>query len=138
MRGSASMSQRGLLSFSQPAGMAASVDMAGPTESTKGDKPIAESSDYRPVWFITGCSTGFGRAFARQALAHGFRVAATARDPKTLDDLVEGHRGNAIAPGLDVTDSSQIAGAVSEAVRAFGRIDVLVNNAGYGYLAAIE
>jgi NAD(P)-dependent dehydrogenase (short-subunit alcohol dehydrogenase family) len=91
-----------------------------------------------PVWFITGCSTGFGREFARAALAHGFRVVATARDPNTLDDLIAGHEGNAIALALDVTNSDQIKHAVSEAERVFGRIDVLVNNAGYGYLAAVE
>ncbi len=92
----------------------------------------------KPVWFITGCSSGFGRAFARAALAHGFRVAATARDPRTLDDIISGHPDRAIALALDVTDSAQIARSVAEAERAFGRIDVLVNNAGYGYLAAVE
>jgi NAD(P)-dependent dehydrogenase (short-subunit alcohol dehydrogenase family) len=91
-----------------------------------------------PVWFITGCSTGFGREFARAALAHGFRVVATARDPKKLDDVIAGHEGRALAIALDVTKPDQIAKAVSESERVFGRIDVLVNNAGYGYLAAVE
>lgn len=99
---------------------------------------MAKSSDNSPVWFITGCSTGFGREFARAALAHGFRVAATARDPKKLDDLIAGHDGKAIALALDVTNGEQISHAVSEAERVFGRINVLVNNAGYGYLAAVE
>ncbi|MGD0635755.1 MAG: oxidoreductase [Beijerinckiaceae bacterium] len=99
---------------------------------------MAKSTMDSPVWFITGCSTGFGREFARAALAHGFRVVATARDPNTLDDLIAGHEGNAIALALDVTNSDQIKHAVSEAERVFGRIDVLVNNAGYGYLAAVE
>jgi len=91
-----------------------------------------------PVWFITGCSKGFGREFVRAALAHGFRVAATARDPKKLVDLIAGHEDTAIAIALDITKANQIERAVAEAERAFGRIDVLVNNAGYGYLAAIE
>lgn len=99
---------------------------------------MAMSTTDSPVWFITGCSTGFGREFARAALAHGFRVAATARNPKTLDNLISGHRDKAIALALDVTSAEQIKLAVGEAERAFGRIDVLVNNAGYGYMAAVE
>lgn len=99
---------------------------------------MAMSTTNSPVWFITGCSTGFGREFARAALAHGFRVAATARNPKTLDNLISGHRDKAIALALDVTSAEQIKLAVGEAERAFGRIDVLVNNAGYGYMAAVE
>ena len=99
---------------------------------------MAKSTNDSAVWFITGCSTGFGREFARAALAHGFRVVATARDPKKLDALIAGHEGKAIALALDVTKADQIKRAVSEAERAFGRIDVLVNNAGYGYLAAVE
>jgi NAD(P)-dependent dehydrogenase (short-subunit alcohol dehydrogenase family) len=91
-----------------------------------------------PVWFVTGCSTGFGREFARAALAHGFRVVATARDPSKLDDLIGGHEDSVRAIALDVTNADQIKRAVTEAERAFGRIDVLVNNAGYGYLAAVE
>jgi len=91
-----------------------------------------------PVWFITGCSTGFGREFVRAALARGFNVAATARDPSTLTDLIVGHGEKARMLALDVTQPDQIQHAVSEAERAFGRIDVLVNNAGYGYMAAVE
>ena len=90
-----------------------------------------------PVWLITGCSSGFGRQFARTALAHGFRVAATARDPITLDWLAQ-YGDRALRLTLDVTDAGQIRSAVSETEREFGRIDVLVNNAGYGYLAAVE
>ncbi len=91
-----------------------------------------------PVWFITGCSSGLGRAFAQAALAHGYRVAATARDTKSLADVVAGHEGKAITLALDVTNAHQVKHAVGEAERLFGRIDVLVNNAGYGYLAAVE
>jgi len=58
---------------------------------------MAKSTNDSAVWFITGCSTGFGREFARAALAHGFRVVATARDPKKLHALVAGHEGKAIA-----------------------------------------
>ena len=99
---------------------------------------MAKSTTDSPVWFVTGCSTGFGREFVRAALAHGFRVVATARDPKKLDDLIAGHEDKARVLALDVTNADQIKRAVSEAERAFGRIDVLVNNAGYGYLAAVE
>ncbi|MFZ0693247.1 MAG: oxidoreductase [Alphaproteobacteria bacterium] len=99
---------------------------------------MAKGTTDSPVWFITGCSTGFGREFVRAALAHGFRVVATARNPKTLDDLIAGHEDRAKALALDVTNADQIKRAVSEAQGAFGRIDVLVNNAGYGYMAAVE
>lgn len=99
---------------------------------------MAQTTTDTPVWFITGCSTGFGRELARLVLEKGWRVAATARDPRKLDDLLAGHgdRGRAIA--LDVTDQAQVARAVREAEQAFGRLDVVVNNAGYGYLSAIE
>jgi len=99
---------------------------------------MASSATDSPVWFITGCSSGFGREFARAALAHGFRVVATARDARKLDDLIVGHKEQALALPLDVTNAGQIKRAVSDAEKAFGRIDVLVNNAGYGYMAAVE
>ena len=63
---------------------------------------MAKSQIDAPVWFVTGCSSGFGREFVRSALAHGFRVVATARDPKKLDDIISGHKGQAIALPLDV------------------------------------
>lgn len=91
-----------------------------------------------PVWFVTGCSTGFGREFVRAGLAHGFNVVATARDPGKLEGLVAGNEDRVKAVALDVTKTDQISRAVNEAKRAFGHIDVLVNNAGYGYMAAIE
>jgi NAD(P)-dependent dehydrogenase (short-subunit alcohol dehydrogenase family) len=91
-----------------------------------------------PVWFITGCSTGLGRALATHVLERGWRAVVTARDPKKVAGLVGRHGDRAVAPALDVTKPEQIADAVEQAEAAFGRIDVLVNNAGYGYLAAIE
>ena len=83
----------------------------------------------KPVWFITGCSTGFGRELARLLLAQGYRVAATARDAASLADLQAGNP-NALALALDVTKSEAITQAVRAAEEKFGRIDVLVNNAG--------
>jgi NAD(P)-dependent dehydrogenase (short-subunit alcohol dehydrogenase family) len=91
-----------------------------------------------PVWFITGCSTGFGRELARLVLARGWRAVVTARRPEQLQDLVANHADQALPLRLDVTDRQNVAAAVAEAEARFGRIDVLVNNAGYGYLAAIE
>ena len=91
-----------------------------------------------PTWLITGCSTGLGRALAQAALDRGDSVAATARDAATIQDLVDAHPDTALALALDVTDGTQITGAVSAAQERFGAIDVLVNNAGYGYRAAVE
>lgn len=90
------------------------------------------------VWFITGSSTGFGRELAEEALAQGHRVVATARRPETLDDLVQKYPQTARAVRLDVTQVEEVRAAVDEAVKAFGRIDVLVNNAGYGLIGALE
>ncbi len=91
-----------------------------------------------PVWLITGCSTGFGRELAKLVLARGWRAVVTARNPAQLTDIAEGHAESALVLPLDVTQRAQIDHVVAEAKRRFGRIDVLVNNAGYGYLAAIE
>ena len=90
------------------------------------------------AWLVTGCSTGIGREIARAALARGHRVAVTARDPAAVEDLVRAHPERAIACRLDVTDREQIRAAVAATEQAFGAIDVLVNNAGYGYMAALE
>jgi NAD(P)-dependent dehydrogenase (short-subunit alcohol dehydrogenase family) len=92
----------------------------------------------RPVWLITGCSTGFGRELARLVLERGWRAVVTARDVSKVSDLVAGRDDQAIAVALDVTDRVQIDAAVAAATARFGRIDVLVNNAGFGYLGAIE
>jgi NAD(P)-dependent dehydrogenase (short-subunit alcohol dehydrogenase family) len=90
------------------------------------------------VWFITGCSTGFGRELAKQVLESGERVIMTARDPRSLDALQSRFLERARALALDLTDGASIAAAADAAHAAFGRIDVLVNNAGYGYVSAIE
>jgi NAD(P)-dependent dehydrogenase (short-subunit alcohol dehydrogenase family) len=99
---------------------------------------MTNSASDAPVWFVTGCSTGLGREFVRAALKRGYRAVATARDPKAIADLVKGHDGQAIALQLDVADPKEIAAAVKQAERVFRRIDVLVNNAGYGYMSAVE
>jgi NAD(P)-dependent dehydrogenase (short-subunit alcohol dehydrogenase family) len=90
------------------------------------------------IWFITGASRGFGRSFAQAALAAGDRVAATARDTSTLDDLVAEH-GEAVLPiELDVTDRDAAFAAIRQAKDRLGGLDVVVNNAGYGVAGAIE
>ncbi|MBM7406396.1 MULTISPECIES: oxidoreductase [Sphingomonas] len=91
-----------------------------------------------PVWFITGCSTGFGRELATRVLERGWRAVVTARNRDSVADLVEDREDRALALALDVTDAAQIATAVNAAEDKFGRIDVLVNNAGYGYQSSIE
>jgi NAD(P)-dependent dehydrogenase (short-subunit alcohol dehydrogenase family) len=90
------------------------------------------------VWFITGASRGFGRAFTEAALERGDRVAATARQPQVLDDLVERYGGRVLPLALDVTDRAATFAAVEQVQGAFGRIDVVVNNAGRGLLGAVE
>lgn len=90
------------------------------------------------VWLITGCSTGIGRSIAQAALAAGYRAVVTARDPAKVADIVTAHPGRAISAPLDVTRKEQIAAAIEAGETAFGSIDVLVNNAAYGYLAAVE
>jgi NAD(P)-dependent dehydrogenase (short-subunit alcohol dehydrogenase family) len=89
-------------------------------------------------WLVTGCSTGIGRAIAVAALDAGHSVVVTARRPETVQDLVDAHATRAVAVALDVTDRDQIDAAVASADSAFGGLDVLVNNAGYGYLSAVE
>ena len=91
-----------------------------------------------PVWFITGCSTGFGHELAQHVLARGWCAVVTARDKSQLADLVRGAEARALALDLDVTDAAQVAAAVTAAQARFGRIDVLVNNAGYGYQSSVE
>ena len=89
-----------------------------------------------PVWFITGCSTGFGRELAKHVLERGYRTVVTARNPDEVNDLAA--MGEALVLKLDVTDEGEIDAAIKAAEGKFGRIDVLVNNAGIGYFAAVE
>lgn len=89
------------------------------------------------TWFITGASRGFGALIAEKALAKGDRVVATARNPQAIIDRFGAHP-ELLAVALDVTDEAQAHKAVGEAVARFGRIDVLVNNAGFGLLGAVE
>ncbi|NML43325.1 SDR family NAD(P)-dependent oxidoreductase [Ramlibacter sp. G-1-2-2] len=90
------------------------------------------------VWLVTGSSRGMGRAIAEAVLAAGDRLVATARDTSRLADLVERHGENICPVTLDVTDEGAVAAAMQTALDRFGRIDVVVNNAGYGDLAPIE
>jgi NAD(P)-dependent dehydrogenase (short-subunit alcohol dehydrogenase family) len=92
----------------------------------------------KKVWLITGCSTGFGRALATEALAQGYRVAVAARKTEDVQDIVSAYPDTAIALQLDVTVPEQITAAVATTLEKFQQIDVLVNNAGIGYFAAIE
>ena len=94
------------------------------------------SESTTPVWFITGCSTGFGRALALRVIRRGWRLVATAREAAQVEDIAR--ENGALALRLDVTKQTEIDAAVKEAVRKFGRIDVLVNNAGYGYQSTVE
>lgn len=90
------------------------------------------------TWLITGCSTGLGRALATAVLERGESVVVTARDAARAEDLARSHPGTALALPLDVTDRTQVRSAVRAAQERFGAIDVLVNNAGHGYRAAVE
>ncbi len=92
----------------------------------------------RPVWLITGCSTGFGLELAKQVIARGDRVIATARDKGRLASLLKGHESTTLALDLDVTRADQIEAGVNAAIERFGQIDILVNNAGYGYMTTVE
>jgi NAD(P)-dependent dehydrogenase (short-subunit alcohol dehydrogenase family) len=99
-------------------------------------KAKSRAQSEKPVWFITGCSTGFGRQIATHALELGYRTVVTSRDPDDISDLAE--LGDALVLKLDVTDRTQAEAAVKAAIDHFGCIDVLVNNAGIGYFAAVE
>jgi len=92
----------------------------------------------KKVWLITGCSTGFGRQVAVQAIEAGYKVVVTARRVEQIQDIVSGNEENTLALPLDVTNHEQIASAVKQTIEKFGRIDVLVNNAGIGYFSSVE
>ncbi|MEU4286842.1 oxidoreductase [Kribbella sp. NPDC026596] len=90
------------------------------------------------TWLITGCSTGLGRALAEAVLAHGHKAVVTGRDVSKVQDIADKYPGTALALPLDVTNDDHVTAAVRAAEDRFGAVDVLVNNAGYGYRAAIE
>jgi NAD(P)-dependent dehydrogenase (short-subunit alcohol dehydrogenase family) len=90
------------------------------------------------TWLITGCSTGLGRALAEAVIAAGHNAVVTARDVGRVADLAADKTDRVLALPLDVTDAAQVTNAVDQAEERFGGIDVLVNNAGYGYRAAVE
>jgi NAD(P)-dependent dehydrogenase (short-subunit alcohol dehydrogenase family) len=90
------------------------------------------------VWFITGSSRGLGRSLTTAVLAHGDRVAATARHPESLQELAEKYPGQVLPLQLDVTSKAQIKAAVEQTIAHFGQINVLVNNAGFGITGAAE
>ena len=92
----------------------------------------------RPVWFITGCSTGFGRELAKLILARGWKVVITARNIDQVNDIAKGYENTALVLSLDVNNKVQVAAAITKAEAIFGKIDVLVNNAGFGYFSSIE
>ncbi|MEP6711170.1 MAG: oxidoreductase [Ferruginibacter sp.] len=92
----------------------------------------------KKVWLITGCSTGFGRELAKEILSRGYNAAVAARNTDDVTDIVEAYPQTAVAVKLDVTIAADIVAAVNTTVEKFGQIDVLVNNAGIGYFAAIE
>ena len=96
------------------------------------------NEDRQQVWFVTGSSRGFGRALVEAALEAGDRVVATARRLEQLGDLTREHGGSVLPLALDVTDAGAVNAAVRAAVRHFGRLDVVVNNAGYANIAPIE
>jgi NAD(P)-dependent dehydrogenase (short-subunit alcohol dehydrogenase family) len=106
------------------------------TSKAKPSTTKTSQPSEQPVWFITGCSTGFGRHIAEHVLKLGYRVVVTSRDPEDVQDLAE--LGDALILKLDVTDRSQAEKAIKAAEDHYGGIDVLVNNAGIGYFAAVE
>src|ERR1700754_354208 len=111
--------------------------MAGTTPSCLS-YDVTRSVMTMATWLITGCSTGLGRALAEAVLDAGHSTVVTARKDSAVQDLVDAHPDTALGLALDVTDPVQVADAVQRAEERFGRIDVLVNNAGYGYRAAVE
>lgn len=114
------------------------VDRAGQTVKKEVRKNGAEMRKSMKTWLITGCSAGLGKSLAKTVLKKGDRAVATARNPETLSELAEEFPETALTLPLDVTDEKAVADTVKKAKQRFGGIDVLVNNAGYGYRAAVE
>ena len=90
------------------------------------------------TWLITGCSSGIGRGIAKAALEAGYNVVVTARKPETVTEITADYPDNSLVLALDVSNEDSIRSAVADSIEKFGTIDVLVNNAGYGYRSAIE
>jgi len=90
------------------------------------------------TWLITGCSTGLGRAFAQEVLKNGYNAVVTSRNSKDIQDIVADYPYTTLGLALDVTDKEQIASVVEQAKTKFGCIDILLNNAGFGYRSAVE
>jgi len=90
------------------------------------------------TWLITGCSSGLGKAFAEEVLAYGYNAVVTSRNPKDIQDIVTDYPETALGLALDVTDKDQITNAVKQTKQKFGGIDILLNNAGYGFRGAVE
>jgi NADP-dependent 3-hydroxy acid dehydrogenase YdfG len=90
------------------------------------------------TWLITGCSSGLGRAFAQEVLKNGYNAVVTSRNSKDIQDIVENYTETALGLALDVTNKEQVKEVIKQAGEKFGRIDVLINNAGYGYRSAVE
>jgi len=109
-----------------------------PAENSSINAQLKRSQTLSKVWFITGCSRGFGKTWASSALARGDRVIATARDPSTLEDLVVMYGKQILPLKLDVCNRNDIHAVVSKGVEVFGQIDVVVNNAGYGLFCSVE
>jgi len=107
-----------------------------PFPTTSGVLPMMTKD--QPVWLITGCSTGFGRELTTLVLERGWSAVVTARNVAQVESFATQYGDRALVRALDVTLPEQIDRVVRDAQQHFGRIDVLVNNAGYGYLAAIE
>jgi NAD(P)-dependent dehydrogenase (short-subunit alcohol dehydrogenase family) len=104
-----------------------------------GEQKLGVSSNNGPlVWFVTGTSQGFGQEIVRVALSRGDYVIATSRNPKKVAGTFESASDRLLAISLDLRNDQQIKGAVAAAAKRFGRIDVVVNNAGYGLLGAVE
>lgn len=99
---------------------------------------MANDTNNSPVWFVTGCSTGLGRALAQLIVKRGWRLIATARDKRRVEDLAQAAPDRVLALDLDVAQPDQVEAAVAATRERFGRVDVLVNNAGYGYQSTAE